>query len=809
MDIRLLGLFGGLWLIVYLLIAQRRARPGAAAGWAAARHDWLAVGALALATLGFFWRQILTDKAWTPAGGGDLASFLYPMLQFTGRHLKAGVLPLWNPYLYGGAPFAADNQAMILYPVNWLFLLLSPGVTYRLVEHLSFFHFFLAGVGMYLCLRYMDWRPRLTSPRDDRRRQNSRLLHPWAALTGALAYMFSDVMLVHIGNLNIIAVAAWLPLVFLFLQRALARYSIAQAATGGVFLALAALAGHIQIFLYILALLAAYFVYWALTTRPPARLWQGLFLLLLMLAVGLAIAAPVLLPAAEMAQFTKRSDLDYREASAYSLPPAKLVGLLIPSFFERDPALHWGPWDRVEVGYVGVLPLLLALLAVLLRRQRVNLFLALLSIGALFIALGEYGILHGWLYQFAPGFDRLRAPARAVLLLDFGLAALAAQGLDALLRPLPRPQRASWRRFLKLAPWCWLGAVLFSAPLAYYSLLMGQEKDPAIFLRMARAANGVVLFLVFLSLSFFWLALRRWRWVRSNALGLLAFVLVLLDLAGAGAYLDIARKPPTKGFDHPAIVGFLKQDPDLYRIDSRTDIWHLWQPDLPLLHDIADVWGVVNPLVLADYDRYWENMGSRSSPLYDFLNAKYVIAAKDVALDWQKFTLAFDGDPDLNVYLNRNVLPRAFAVSHAVIVPNQQAAFDAIHAPDFDPATQVVVENGPPLSGADETVAPGTVRVTHYGLNRLELDVDLPTAGYVALSEVYYPGWEAETDGAATPIYRANYAFRAVYVGAGAHHLSLTFRPVLWRIGLAIAGFAALVLIVFSLMKNLTGLKRL
>ncbi len=799
MSVGLLALLGGVWLLGYLFVTWRERRHDRASGWREARRDWLAVGALAAATVGFFWRQIFTDKAWTPAGGGDLASFIYPMLQFTARHLKAGELPLWNPYLYGGAPFAADIQAMILYPVNWLFLLLSPEVTYRLVEHLSFFHFFLAGVSMYLCLRYLDWAPNHGQKRDS--------LRLWAAATGALAYMFGDVMLVHLGNLNIIAVAAWLPLVFLFLQRALSRRSIGQAAIAGVFLAVAFLAGHIQIFLYILVLLIAYTIYWALTVRPRAVTHHGA-LLLLTLAVGVALSAPVLLPAAEMTQFTRRADLDYRESSAYSLPPAKLIGLFVPSFFERDPSLHWGPWDRVEVGYVGIFTLLLALLAVLLRRGRLNLFFVLLSVGALFLALGEYGIVHGWFYQFAPLFDRLRAPARAALLMDFGLAALAAQGLDALLRPLSRPQRAVWRGFLRLAPWVLLGAVLLSGPLAYYALFMGQEKDPVIFLRIARGVNGVVLFLVFLSLSFLWLALRRWRWARPGALGSLAALLVLLDLAGTGAYLDIARRPPTKGFDHPAIIAFLKQDAELFRIDSRTDIWHLWQPDTPLLHDIADVWGVVNPLTLADYDRYWENMGSRSSPLYDFLNAKYVIAAKDVVLDWEKFTLAFDGDPDLNVYLNRNVLPRTFAVHHAIVAPDQQAAFDAIHAPDFDPAVQVVVEGGPPLSGPDEAAEPGRVQVMHYGLNRIELEADMPAAGYVVLSEVYYPGWEVQIDGATALLYRANYAFRAVYVDAGTRRIILRFRPVLWRVGLAVAGVAPAALVAFFVAKSVVKIKK-
>jgi len=576
--------------------------------------------------------------------------------------------------------------------------------------------------------------------------------------------------------------------------------------------------------LYIVLLLTGYAAYWIITVprgsgsrsvqspdaapvarsrrrRSPAgrEAVSTVALLALTLLVACAVSAPVLLPAVEMSGFTKRSDLDYQEASQFSLPPAKLVGLLIPAFFERDPALHWGPWDRVEVGYLGILPLVLAMLALILWRSRLNLFMLLLAGLALLVALGSYSIVQGWLYEWVPGFSKLRAPARIVLLMDFGLAVLAARGLNVLLHPLNPAQRAKWNGFVRMAPWLLVGTVLLTAPLGYYALLMGQEKDPSIFMRIARADNGLILFLIFLGASFVLLALRRWRCIRPVTLGLCAAALVLIDLASTGAYLDLGRKSPTAGYDHPEIIAFLKQDPSLYRIDSRTDIWDLWQPDTPLLHDIFDVWGVVNPLVLADYDRYWENMGSRSSPLYDFLNAKYVIAAKDVVLDWNKFALAFDGDEKLNVYVNRSVLPRSFVVNRARTVPDQKAAFSAIHETGFDPAAQVVVEGGPELSPGEAIT--GTAQVTSYGLNQIDLSVDMRAPGYLVLSEVYYPGWQARVDGHISPIYRANYAFRAVYLERGSHQVSLIFWPTLWYMGLALSGATLVLLLIWGLIR--------
>lgn len=54
---------------------------------------------LALAVAGFFWPLFLQGR-WIPLGGGDLASFLWPLYRFAARSFRTGHIPLWNPYLY-------------------------------------------------------------------------------------------------------------------------------------------------------------------------------------------------------------------------------------------------------------------------------------------------------------------------------------------------------------------------------------------------------------------------------------------------------------------------------------------------------------------------------------------------------------------------------------------------------------------------------------------------------------------------------------------------------------------------------------
>ena len=86
--------------------------------------------------------------------------------------------------------------------------------------------------------------------------------------------------------------------------------------------------------------------------------------------VSVFLAAPILLPAFQLTGYTARAGWDYTQAAGYSLSPAQWIGWLIPGFFGRGPQFHWGAWPRVEVGYIGIQPLILAGLALALRRER-------------------------------------------------------------------------------------------------------------------------------------------------------------------------------------------------------------------------------------------------------------------------------------------------------------------------------------------------------------------------------------------------------------------------------------------------------
>jgi hypothetical protein len=63
-------------------------------------------------------------------------------------------------------------------------------------------------------------------------------------------------------------------------------------------------------------------------------------------------------------------------------------------------------------------------------------------------------------------------------------------------------------------------------------------------------------------------------------------------------------------------------------------------------------------------------------------------------------------------------------------------------------------------------------------------------AGYVVLSDTFYPGWKAYVDGRPAHLVAANYAFRAVYVSAGRHIVEFRYQPDSVALGGALSGLA-------------------
>ncbi len=78
------------------------------------------------------------------------------------------------------------------------------------------------------------------------------------------------------------------------------------------------------------------------------------------------------------------------------------------------------------------------------------------------------------------------------------------------------------------------------------------------------------------------------------------------------------------------------------------------------------------------------------------------------------------------------------------------------------------------------------VKILSHEPHSITVSTSSKKPSLLLLSEVFYPGWIAKLDGGEIPIYRVNYAFRAVTVDAGKHKIEFHFRPASIYAGFAV-----------------------
>src|SRR5262249_44773250 len=109
--------------------------------------------ALLIAVIGWrFWTPIKDARralAW------DAQAEYWGDLVFQVGAWRHGELPLWNPYDRCGYPFAADPQAGVLYPINWLLVAagMLAGAKFWLVTAKTLLHLWWLSFGVFVWLR--------------------------------------------------------------------------------------------------------------------------------------------------------------------------------------------------------------------------------------------------------------------------------------------------------------------------------------------------------------------------------------------------------------------------------------------------------------------------------------------------------------------------------------------------------------------------------------------------------------------------------------------------------------------------------
>jgi hypothetical protein len=377
------------------------------------RADTLALLALTALIALFFWKMIFTSLI---VARGDLFTYFYPYREYAASALRQGRLPLWNPYLFMGAPLIANSQVGFFYPFNLLtsWLEVTRAVNLNIVAHV-----WIASVGAYVFAR---------------RRLGASILAAWL---GGVSFGLGGYLGAQVEHFNQLQALAWLPWLWLAYESAAgvtqARGRVSGGLLVGLIVALMLLAGHTQSVFIALVGLIAYALWPAIEQfRAPRDSIRTAIARLVPIAIGIvaavALAAVQLLPTTELAGYSPRGGgLSPNEAVSFSLDPRLIGRTLLPDY---EGAL---PSGSEFSAFVGVSALMLMVVGAWAgrrsRRAGVRAMTALAALG-LFLAPGGFNPIYYALVDFVPGFDLFRAPARWLALFAFAGSMLAAIGLD-------------------------------------------------------------------------------------------------------------------------------------------------------------------------------------------------------------------------------------------------------------------------------------------------------------------------------------------------------------------------------------------
>jgi uncharacterized membrane protein YfhO len=147
-------------------------------------------------------------------------------------------------------------------------------------------------------------------------------------------------------------------------------------------------------------------------------------------------------------------------------------------------------------------------------------------------------------------------------------------------------------------------------------------------------------------------------------------------------------------------------------------------------------------------------------------------------------------DFDYWVLKNPRALPRAFVPQNVQVIANDTARLARIESADFDPRTVAFTETSVDLPEH----CGGALEITQDLPKHVVLSAKMQTRGMVVLADSWDSGWHAYLDDKPAAIFRVNHAIRGVVVSAGTHRIDFFYTPAGFRVGLALAIVALLIL---------------
>lgn len=721
--------------------------------------------------------------------------------------------PLWNPYEFAGQPLVGNAQSALFYPPN---LLLSILRAPQVASVRAIFNLFIAGFFTFLFCKSLK-------------------IKSGGAVIAALAFMLSGPIVVWLGHPHG-NVLATLPLLMWTAEKTLqSRRFYPWGIITSLAIGLTLLGGHFQTSFQNLFISGLYIII-RLFQLPVGRQQKARVLMVFASAsiFGVFIGSIATLPFLEL--LSKSSTLQSGRGepkehllyhSAWLPYLSTIVTSIIPNFFGNPHSgNYWWPCRHATLNYneqaiyIGLIPLSLAVFGVFSRDREKAVFLcASLAILCLCIAWRLPGFE---LINNLPIFNMISSGRLKFYFAFFG-AVLAGIGFERLMENYRQDARIPPKTlFLTLVPSLLVIVILCTIFIfihVYHLVNINHQFNHLSILNKIIDYNDKIFkfnefktLISFISaLVFIGLLLLKVKkphfasLVKKSMFLMIALELIVLAWNYNPAVPENLVYPPS------AVTKYLSKEDAPYRVISRHmfaanygtpyHIAQLQAYDLPVPKRIADLyraWGGKGRDYFAQWDYHW--------PILNWLNVKYIITSDDIGSADLKLVYRRNA---VKIYENIHCLPRAYMAYHYRYLKNDREKLNILTSTIFDYKNIVIL--GQPLPLYQEaslenyqfTDNQNHVEFIHYETDRAKIIVDTLHPGLLIMSDMLFPGWKARVDKAESPIYEANYAFRAVFIPAGKHTVEFYYQPISFMIGKWVTIMSLIVLLLLTISRPL------
>jgi Bacterial membrane protein YfhO len=708
---------------------------------------------------------------------GDQSDSIIPWASLAWVQVHHGHLPLWNPYGALGMPLAFNWQSAT-FSVPSLVGYLFPFTMFFTVQVVV--TLVIAGSGVYALGRVLGWGT-------------------IACVFGGTVFELSGAMSGWLGWPPT-AVLSWAGWLFAAAIYVLKGHTKVRHIAGVAFVVAAIIyAGQPEV-LALLGSSLVLFLVVVLTRRPdpefgsPDGIRRPLLGLALGAIAGGAIGAPLLLPGLQViakSQHALGGDPAELVKGNPPLPPHNLLHILFQGY-DGLPVVgnHWfgyvGGYSETAA-YLGVIPVVLVIVAVGLRRHRPEvLALSAIAVVAAVVA-------------FVPAVDdvlnhlpvaRTIILQRAILPLVFALAVLSGIGMDALVR---HPLRSETRRWLGAA----FGVVLLLVAGVW---LFARGNLPSVDARTRRASFvwaaveiGVGLIVVAAlewtarsrdssDLSMFPRRASLGRWIAAP---LLVCEAAFLVTAGGSVWTASDTPFPTT----PSIVAF-KHDVGSAIVGYGAPLC-FFPPGLGIPVDAQVAYGVqefaaYDSALPSAYFSSWKALTGQTGGIKAISAFCPVITTVAAA---QHYGVGF--------VLEQAGTPGPKGSSLSAHIGNE----DLYRIPDSAAATLTPVGRAGHGSGGSAPTTP--VAVTHADPAAWSLVTTSHQASVLRLRLTNLPGWHATIDGKPVPLTPFAGVMLQTTVPPGRHRVVLTYWPAAFTQGLVLAAVAVVGLVAAGVMESM------